>query len=136
MRKTVTMASSFRVKAALCCSVAMLLAACGGTTDDIDLQQSLAATAASEATEAASAGPTATVDARPDAQASVAQENTMPDTATPAASAADGSAPVSNAFNLSGYQDATAASSSDAATQGAPAVSSADGRDAPQLPAA
>ncbi|WP_267877517.1 hypothetical protein [Massilia sp. NP310] len=34
MKKPVTFASSFRVKAALCCSVAVLLTACGGTTDE------------------------------------------------------------------------------------------------------
>lgn len=175
MKKTVTFASSFRVKAALCCSAAVLLTACGGTTDDLDSQQSLAATTASETMEARSAGTTGAVDAGPEASASIAQETTTPDPAAqasgsgaaavaptvapmpaatglssaeaanpanpanppnPAAPATGNSAPASNEFNLSGYQDAPAVSASDAAVQGTTAASSADGQQATPLPAA
>ena len=109
---------------------------------------------------------TGAVNAGPEAPASVAQETTAPDTAAqaadsaaapaapavapapadnglagaapanPAAPAAGGSAPVANEFNLSGYQDAPAAASSDAAIQGTTAASSVDGQQAQQLPAA
>jgi len=172
MKKPVTFASSFRVKAALCCSVAVLLTACGGTTDDLDSQQSLAATTASETMEATSAGATGAVDAGPEALEFIAQETTTPDAASqaadsktaaaapavapmpaanglasadaanpanpanPSASATGNSAPASNEFSLSGYQDAPAVSSSAAAIQGTTAASSADGQQAKQLPAA
>lgn len=178
MKKAVTFASPFRVKAALCCSVAVLLSACGGSTDDLDSQQSLAATTASEAMDAPSAAATGAVVTGPEAPVSIAQETATPDAATqasdsgaaaaapglapmpaatglasaeaadpaypaypaypanPATPAAANSAPASNEFNLSGYQDAPAASSSDAASLGTTAASSADGQQATPLPAA
>lgn len=44
MKKTMTCAAPLRVKAALCCSIAILLSACGGSTDDTFHQQMLAET--------------------------------------------------------------------------------------------
>lgn len=161
MKKPVTFALSFRIKAALCCSVAVLLTACGGMTDESANQQSLADTVASETTEASSAGTTGAIDAGPATPETIAQDTAMPGSAAPAAAASaapimpdpapaaadngvataapatqstDGSAPASNEFNLNGYQDA--ASSSDASTQGAPATAGADAQQATQLPAA
>ena len=140
MKKPVTFASSFRIKAALSCSVAVLLTACGGTVDESANQQLLADTVASETTEAPG-----TIDAGPAAPETVSQETAMPDpapapmdngvaAAAPATRTADGSTPASNEFNLNGYQDA--ASSSDASPQATPAAASADGQQATQLPAA
>ncbi|WP_137175946.1 hypothetical protein [Massilia sp. HP4] len=164
MKKTATFASSFLVKAALCCSVAVLLTACGGTTDDLDSQQSLAAMTASATMEATSGGATGAVDAGPEAPASIVHETATPDAAAqasdsvaataapatapmpadtglasggaanPGSPAAGSGAPASAEFNLSGYQEAPAVSSSDATTQGK--ASSADGQQAIQLPAA
>ncbi|TXG00226.1 hypothetical protein [Massilia arenae] len=145
MKKPVTFVSSFRIKAALCCSVAVLLTACGGMADESANQQLLADTVASETTEAPSAMVTGTIDAGPAAPETVAQEMAMPDpapapmdkgvaTAAPATGTADGSAPASNDFNLNGYQDT--ASSSDASSQARPATASANGQQATQLPAA
>ncbi|MDY0964074.1 MULTISPECIES: hypothetical protein [Massilia] len=145
MKKPVTFASSFRIKAALCCSVAVLLTACGGMADESANQQLLADTVASATPEATNAMATGTVDAGPAAPETVAQETAMPDpapapidngvaTAAPATQTADGSAPTSNDFNLNGYQDA--ASSSDASPQATPAAASVDGQQAMQLPAA
>jgi len=169
MKKTENFVSSFRLKTALCCSVAVLLAACGGGADDLGSQQSLAAVTAGAPMEAASAGTTGAVGAGPEAPKAIAQEIASPDSATqandggiaatapaaapmpggdglagaepanPAASSAPATgnrAPVSSEFNLSGYQDAPAASSSDAAIRGATAAAGADGQQAPQLPAA
>jgi len=133
MKKNLSFAASSRVKAVLCCSVAVLLSACGGTTDDFDSQQSPNAMTAGETTVAARAGTTAVVGAGPEAPASLAQRTTMPEVtaqavdggapglppatpapclagAGPAARAADGSAPAANEFKLSGYQDPCAAS--------------------------
>lgn len=164
MKKAVTFAPSFRIKAALCCSVALLLTACGGSTDEIDSQQSLAATT-SDTMAAASPRTTGAVDAGPEAPESIAQDSTAPDAATqaadnaaaavapavastpmsnslagggasaPATPAEGSSAPVSNEFSLSGYQDASAAAA-DPALQGTSAASSADGQQTVQLPAA
>lgn len=153
MKKTVTFASSFRVKVALCCSVAVLLTACGGMADESADAQLLAESVASEATEASSARTTNAIDPSLATPEATAQETAMPDasvpampdaapatpdngvlTAAPAAQAAEGSAPASNEFNLNGYQDA--ASSSDASSQATPATASADGEQAAQLPAA
>lgn len=161
MKKAVTFASSIRVKAALRCSVAVLLTACGGMADESANHQLLADTVTSESTEAAGARTTGGVDtvpavpetvaqdtATPDAAAPVAYGSTAPSmpepapapadngiaTAAPASQAADDSAPASNEFNLNGYQDA--ASSSDAAAQDTTAAASADGQHVTQLPAA
>lgn len=161
MKKAVTFASSIRVKAALCCSVAVLLTACGGMADESANQQLLADTVTSETTEAAGARTTGAVDTVPATPETVAQDPTTPDatapaaygsaapampdpvpaptdngiaTAAPAIQAADGSAPASNEFNLNGYQDA--ASSSEAAAQGTTAAEGADGQHVTQLPAA
>lgn len=110
MKKPVTFASSFHIQAALCCSVAVLLSACGGMADESANQQLLADAVASTTAEAPSA------------------------MAMPATRTADGSAPALNEFNLNGYQDA--ASSSDASPQATPATASADGQQATQRPAA
>ncbi len=153
MKKTVTFASSCRVKAALYCSVAVLLAACGGMTDESANQQLLSDTVASEATEASNARTTSAIDPGLAMPETTAQETAMPDAAVPtvpdpapatpdngvltaalAAQAAEGSAPALNEFNLNGYQDA--ASSSDASSQATPATASADGQQAAQAPAA
>jgi len=145
MKKPVTFASSFRIKAALSCSVAVLLTACGGMVDESANQQLLADTVASETTEAPGAMAAGTIDAGPAAPETVSQETAMPDpapapmdngvaAAAPATRTADGSTPASNEFNLNGYQDA--ASSSDASPQATPAAASADGQQATQLPAA
>lgn len=156
-----TFASAIRIKATLCCSVAVLLTACGGMGDEPANQQLLADTVTSETTEAASARTTSAVDTVPTTQETIAQDTATPDAAAPAAygsaapamldpapaptdngiatvapatQAVGGSAPASNEFNLNGYQDA--ASSSDAATQDTTAAASADGQQATQLPAA
>ena len=145
MKKTVNFASSFRIKAALCCSVAVLLTACGGMADESASQQLLADTVASETTEATSAMATGTIEAGPAALETVAQETAMPDpapapidngfaAAAPATQTAGGSAPASNEFNLNGYQDA--ASPSDASPQATPSTASADGQQATQPPTA
>lgn len=160
MKKLVTFASSFRVKAALCCSVAVLLTACGGTTDEFANQQLLAATVTTDTTEASSARTTGAIDAGPATPEPIAQDTAMPGAATPAADSAapaipepapasmddivanavpaaqtaEGNAPASIEFNLNGYQEA--ASSSDPAMQGAPAAAGADGQHATQRPAA
>lgn len=150
MKKLVTLASSFRVKAALCCSVAGLLTACGGTTDEFANQQLLAATVTTDTTEASGARTTGAIDAGPATPEPVAQDAAMPGAATPAADSAapaipepapmdngvanaapaartaEGNAPASNEFNLNGYQEAV--SSSDPAMQGTPAAAGADGQ--------
>lgn len=164
MNQTVTFATSIRVKAALCCSVAILLTACGGTADEAS-QQPLAGMTAGDILEGSSASATDAVNAGAATPDSVAQETTaqepvaqavagaaapvapgLPGTppstdtgmanAAANAPAAGGPAPATNEFNLSGYQDNTAASSSDAATQGTTAPSGADSQQATQLPAA
>jgi len=164
MNQTVTFATSIRVKAALCCSVAILLTACGGTADEAK-QQSLAGMTAGDILEGSSASATDAVNAGAATLDSVAQDTTAPQplaqavasTAAPVAPslpgtppptdtgmanaaanapAAGGPAPATNEFNLSGYQDNTAASSSDAATQGTTAPSGADSQQATQRPAA
>lgn len=161
MKKPVTFALSFRIKAALCCSVAVLLTACGGMTDESATQQSLADTVASETMEASSARTTGAIGTGPATLETIAQDTAMPGsaaptaassaapimpdpmpapadngvaTAAPATQTADGGAPASNEFNLNGYQDTV--SSSDASTQGAPATAGADAQQATQLPAA
>lgn len=160
MKKPVTFASSFRVKAALCCSVAVLLTACGGMTDEFGNQQLLADTVTTDTTEAPGARTTGAIDAGPATPEPVAQDAAMPGAATPAADSAapaipepapasmdngvanaapaartaEGNAPASNEFNLNGYQEAV--SSSDPAMQGTPAAAGADGQQATQRPAA
>ncbi|WP_313172488.1 hypothetical protein [Massilia oculi] len=161
MKKPVTFALSSRIKAALCCSVAVLLTACGGMANESANQQLLADTVTSETTEASSARTTAAVDIGPATPDTIAQDAAMPAaiapavadsaapampgpapapadngvaTAAPVTQSADGSAPASNEFNLNGYQDA--ASSSDASTQGAPETAGADAQQATQLPTA
>lgn len=165
MNQTVTFATSIRVKAALCCSVAILLTACGGTADEAASQQSLAGMTAGDILEGSSASATDAVNAGAATPDSVVQETTaqepvaqavagaaapvapgLPGTppstdtgmanAAANAPAAGGPAPATNEFNLSGYQDNTAASSSDAATQGTTAPSGADSQQATPLPAA
>lgn len=158
MKKPMTFASSFRVKAALCCSVAVLLTACDGTTDEFANQQLLAATVISDTTEASSARTAGAIDAGPATPEPIAQDTAMPGAAAPAADSAapaipepapmdngvanaapaaqtaEGNAPAPNEFNLNGYQEA--ASSSDPAMQGTPAAAGADGQQATQRPAA
>lgn len=155
-----TFASSFRVKTALCCSVAVLLAACGGTTDEPANQQLLADTVAGETTLASSARPPGAFDAVPTAPETIAQDAAMPDAmpaaddsdapampdpapappdngvanAAPATQAAEGKAPASDEFNLNGYQDAAPAS--DSSARGTSATASADGQQATQPPRA
>ena len=73
MKKPVTFASSFRVKAALCCSVAVLLTACGGTTDEFANQQLLADTVITDPTEASRARTTGAIDAGPATPEPIAQ---------------------------------------------------------------
>lgn len=166
MNQIVTFATSLRVKAALCCSVAILLTACGGTADEAS-QQSLAGMTAGDILEDSSASASATdaVNTGAATPDSVVQDTTalepvaqavagaaapvapgLPGTppstdtgmanAAANAPAAGGPAPATNEFNLSGYQDNTAASSSDAAAQGTTVPSGADSQQATQLPAA
>lgn len=92
MKEPVTFASSFRVKATLCCSVAVLLGACGGTTDESVDQQLLADMVTYESTEASSARTTGAIDAGPATPATIAQDTAKPDAATQAA--ADSAAPA------------------------------------------
>lgn len=163
MKKTVTFATSFRVKAALCCSVAVLLTACGGTVDEAASQQSLAGMSAGDIIEGSGASATGAVNAGAATPGSVVQDTTAPD---PVAQAVDGAAapvapslapappspdtgmanavdaqaeggpaPATNEFNLNGYQDNAAAFSDDAANRGTTAASGADGQQATQLPA-
>jgi len=152
MKKPVTFSSSFRVKAVLCCSVAVLLTACGGTTDEFANQQLLADTVITDPTEASRARTTGAIDAGPATPESIAQDTPMPGAAAqaadsaapailkpapasmdngvanaaPAARTVEGNAPASNEFNLNGYQQA--ASSSDPAMQGAPTAAGAEGQ--------
>lgn len=145
MKKPVTFASSFRIKAALCCSVAVLLTGCGGMADESLNQQLLADTVASEKMDTPSAMATGAIEAGPAALDTVAQETAMPDpapapmddgvaAAAPATQTAGGGPPASNEFNLNGYHDA--ASASDAATQGTTATAGGDAQQAEQLPTA
>jgi len=159
MKKPLTFASAIRLKAALCCSVAVLLTACGGMADESANQQLLADTVVSETVVAANAGATGAVDTLPATPETVAQETAapavpapaaygsaapaMPDpsiaptdsadvTAAPASQSGGASAPASSEFSLNGYQDTAA--SSDAASEGTVAAAGADGQQAAQLP--
>lgn len=159
MKKPVTFARSFTT--VMYCSVAILLAACGGAADETTGQQSLAGITASEIMEGSGvsgAQAPAVGDAVPD---SVVQETTAPQPApqtvdSAAIVAAPDSAPTSadsdianvavtgptarvpgpaaNEFSLNGYQDKPPASTADGATQGTTA--GADGQHATPLPAA
>ena len=154
MTTPVTFASSFRRKAALCCSAAFLLTACGGATDDLDSHEPQPAMTAGEIIEAPGTVSTAAVDGARHAAASLALESATPaaaalaadsaaapvapaiepapshkaPTGAEAAAATAGDGVPTNEFSLSGYQDASAAAPSDVATQGAAATSSADGQ--------
>ncbi|WP_306393585.1 hypothetical protein [Telluria beijingensis] len=162
MNKTVTFALSLRVKAALCCSAAILLTACGGAVDETGGQQSLAGVTAGDIMEESGAGTTGVAGANaatpnavvqetaPEATAQVAADAAAQEAPAPAVLPADpgianavpadptaaGPAPATNEFNLNGYQANSAAPSSDAAIQGTTAASSADGQQATQPPAA
>lgn len=156
MKKTVPFASSLRFNTALCCSIAILLTACGGSTDDAVNQQLLAETVASDTTQAASTRTVDLIDAGPAAVQAIAQDTPTPDAAAsavapaalvtaqaepvapavanqaaanaaPAAQAAG--APASNEFSLSGYQ-------SQAEDNTAASPSGAGAQQATQAPAA
>lgn len=162
MNNTVTFALSVRVKAVLCCSAAALLAACGGAVDETGGQQSLAGVTAGDIMDGSGAGTTGVADASAATQYAVVQEAAPEMTAqvtanvatqdapapgaipadqgmanaAPADPTAARQAPASNEFNLNGYQDNSAASSSDAGIQGMTAASGTDGQQIMQVPAA
>lgn len=94
MNITATFALSFRLRAALCCSAAVLLSACGGAADALDGQQPPTAMTACEIMEAPSAGTAGRADAGPPATGSVAQEPAAPGAVVQAADSGAAPAPA------------------------------------------
>jgi len=134
MKQTFTFASNLRLNALLCCSAAVLLAACGsGASDSGANQAATAAMTGSVATTTAPAAPAsaATTDA---AEANV--DATTPNAADTAAAQATPSAtaPAPANFDLSGYTshpleaaaEASTAQDAGAAAPAAPAAPVAD----------
>lgn len=120
MSKQFAFAYPVRTRVVLCCAAAVLLSACGGTADDTDSQQTLAATmtndvAAGPAHAGASAGAAAqpapataaemlaAPTPAPGAPVLTSADTTVVSNTQPAASESS-AGPASAEFNLNGYQ--------------------------------